>query len=96
LKGAYTAIATPDGNIWFNSTGNPGMATAGSGDVLAGIVLSLLAQGLQPEEAAKLGVFAHGIAGDYAATEKGERALVASDIIDNIHRAFTKIEQDIH
>ena len=66
LKGAYTAVCLPSGNIHFNSTGNPGMATAGSGDVLTGIILSLLAQNYLPEQAAILGVFLHGFAGDIA------------------------------
>ena len=60
LKGAYTSITNTKGKVFFNSTGNPGMATAGSGDVLTGILLSLLAQGYLPENAAMLGVFLHG------------------------------------
>ncbi len=69
LKGAYTSIAMPDGTCYFNSTGNPGMSTAGSGDVLTGILLSLLAQGYPPADAALLGAFIHGLAGDMAAFE---------------------------
>ncbi len=80
LKGANTSVAFPNGNIFFNSTGNPGMATAGSGDVLTGIILSLLAQHYTPEEAAIIGVFMHGRAGDKAAAEKGMEAMIASDI----------------
>jgi ADP-dependent NAD(P)H-hydrate dehydratase / NAD(P)H-hydrate epimerase len=91
LKGAYTSIATPDGNCCFNSTGNPGMSTAGSGDVLTGIVLSLLAQGYSPAEAALLGAFVHGLAGDLAASDFGQQALVASDIINFLGKAFLKI-----
>ena len=88
LKGAYTTIATPDGKLYFNSTGNPGMATAGSGDVLTGILLGLLAQGLSSENAALAGVFLHGLAGDMAALEKSEPALIAGDITDYLSKAF--------
>ncbi|MBA4849722.1 NAD(P)H-hydrate dehydratase [Emticicia sp. BO119] len=84
LKGAFTSVALPDGTIHFNSTGNPGMAKGGSGDVLTGIILALLAQGYVPEEAAILGVYAHGLAGDKAAQLKGTTAMIASDIIENI------------
>ncbi len=91
LKGAYSSISLPDGRIYFNSTGNPGMATAGSGDVLTGIILGLLSQGIKPEEAAIAGVFVHGLAGDIAKKEKSEFGLIASDIIDNLSRAFLEI-----
>ena len=91
LKGAFTSIALPDGNVFFNSTGNPGMATAGSGDLLTGILLSLLAQGYTPEEAAVAGVFLHGMAGDLAAVDKGYESLIASDIIDHLGYAFRNI-----
>lgn len=84
LKGHYTSIASPDGTVYFNSTGNPGMATAGSGDVLTGIILSLLAQKYEPIEAAKIGVFIHGLAGDYAQKKLGTMSLIASDIINNL------------
>src|SRR4030042_6198119 len=92
LKGANTSIALPDGKCYFNSTGNPGMATGGSGDVLTGILLSLLAQGYEPSEAALAGVYLHGLAGDIAAQHTGQQALIASDIIDNIGNAFMKTE----
>lgn len=82
LKGANTIIAEPSGEITFNTNGNPGMATAGSGDVLAGIIVSLLSQGFSPEFSAKAAVFLHGEAGDKAAKLKGERAMIASDIIE--------------
>jgi NAD(P)H-hydrate epimerase len=84
LKGAYTSIATPDGLCFFNTTGNPGMATAGSGDVLTGIIVSLLAQGYSPKHAACAGVWLHGAAGDRAAAKLGQQALIAGDIIENI------------
>jgi NAD(P)H-hydrate epimerase len=93
LKGAYTSITTNDGRVFFNSTGNPGMATAGSGDVLTGILLSLLAQGLSPENAAILGVFIHGLAGDIAAGEACYESLIASDIINCIGKAFNRIRE---
>ncbi len=88
LKGAHTAIATPDGQVYFNSTGNPGMATGGTGDVLTGIITSLLAQNYTPTEAATLGVYFHGLAGDYAARQVGYNALTASDVISCLPQAF--------
>lgn len=91
LKGANTSVAMPNGAIFFNSTGNPGMATAGSGDVLTGMILSLLAQRYTPEEAAVLGVYLHGLAGDIAAEVMGQEAMIASDITDNIGKAFFSI-----
>jgi NAD(P)H-hydrate epimerase len=84
LKGANTAIALPDGTIHFNSSGNAGMAKAGSGDVLTGMILALLAQGYSPKEAAILGVYQHGLAGDKAAQNRGMNNMIASDIIENI------------
>ena len=84
LKGANTSIAMPDGRCYFNSTGNPGMATAGSGDVLTGIILSLLAQHYSPEEAAIVGVFMHGRAGDRAAGKLGMESMIAGDIVRNL------------
>lgn len=84
LKGANTAVILPNGDIHFNSTGNPGMATGGTGDVLTGIITGLLAQGYEPEKAAILGVYEHGLAGDRAASKKGQSALIASDVIENL------------
>ena len=84
MKGAHTAITFPNGTCFFNSTGNPGMATAGSGDVLTGMILSLLAQRYTPQEAALLGVYLHGKAGDDAANEIGENSMMARDIIGNL------------
>ena len=83
-KGAHTAITFPNGTCFFNSTGNPGMATAGSGDVLTGMILSLLAQRYSPAESALLGVFIHGKAGDVAAQELGMESMIARDITRNI------------
>ena len=94
LKGAHTSIATPDGNCFFNTTGNPGMATAGSGDVLTGIIVSLLAQGWSPRYAACAGVWLHGAAGDKAAKKSGQQALIAGDIIKNIGKAFKELKID--
>lgn len=95
IKGAYSIIITPEGRCHFNSTGNPGMATAGSGDVLTGIILSLLAQGYTPHTASLLGTYLHGLAGDIAADKLCEESLIASDIIDNIPFAFKKLKQSI-
>lgn len=92
LKGAYTAVISPEGNCWFNVTGNPGMATGGCGDVLTGIILSLLAQGYDADTAAKMGVYVHGLAGDLAAREKGEIALTASDVVDYLPKAWKLLE----
>jgi NAD(P)H-hydrate epimerase len=91
LKGAHTVIALPDGKCFFNATGNPGMATAGSGDVLTGIILGLLAQGYNEKDAAILGVYIHGMAGDLALNSESEESLIASDIISRLGTAFNKI-----
>lgn len=91
LKGAFTRVVLPDGNVHFNSTGNPGMATGGSGDVLSGIITGLLARGLHPADAAITGVYIHGLAGDLAADEFGQISLCASDIVNYICRAFQHI-----
>lgn len=88
LKGRYTAIATPDGKVFFNTTGNPGMGTAGSGDVLTGIITGLIAQGYSPVDASILGVHLHGLAGDLATNELGAEAVIASDIISHIGPAY--------
>lgn len=92
LKGAYTATCTSSGNVYFNDSGNPGMATAGSGDVLTGIILGLLAQGMEPETAAVSGVFLHGTAGDLAAVYRSEESMIASDITDMLGKAFKQIK----
>lgn len=93
LKGAHTAVAGPDGSVWFNSTGNPGMAKGGSGDVLTGIITSMLARGLEPFTAARLGVYVHGLAGDLAAAQNGYEALTAGDIINYLGAAFKRIQK---
>ncbi len=90
LKGAHTGIALPDGGYWFNTTGNPGMATGGSGDVLTGMISGLLAQGMKPGDAALAGVFLHGLAGDLAAEALSQEALIAGDILKFIGAAFTE------
>lgn len=88
LKGHNTVVAGPKNKAYINKTGNPGMATAGSGDVLAGIIGSFLAQGAPPFEAARLGVYIHGLAGDLAAKKIGEVSLIASDILKSIPDAI--------
>ena len=93
LKGAWTTVITPDGECHFNPTGNPGMATGGSGDVLTGILTSLLAQGYTPKDACLLGVYLHGIAGDIAAENKGEISMNASDIIDALPEAWKRLTE---
>ena len=93
LKGAHTCISSPKGDVWFNSTGNPGMATGGSGDVLAGIIVSLLAQGYKAYRSAIAGVYLHGLAGDIALKSEGYNALSPSDIINKLGKAFKKIEK---
>ena len=84
LKGAHTTICNPHGACTFNTTGNPGMATGGSGDVLTGMLLGLKAQGYSSEEAALIGVYLHGAAGDRAAEKKGQESMIAGDITDHI------------
>lgn len=91
LKGAHTAIAIPNGQIYFNSTGNPGMATAGSGDVLTGILLALLCQGYNPVDSTILGVYLHGLSGDIALDFESTESLIASDIVDNLGKAFKQL-----
>ena len=94
LKGAHTSITCPDGSCYFNSTGNPGMATAGSGDVLTGIIISLLGQGYKPKHAAIIGVYLHGLAGDIASEKIGKEAIIASDIVDNLGPAYLRIKEN--
>ena len=93
LKGAHTSIALPDGSCYFNSTGNPGMATAGSGDVLTGVITGLLAQGYSSEKSTLLGIYLHGLAGDFAAQALGQSFMLASDIIHQLGNAFRTLEE---
>lgn len=95
LKGAYTMVVTQMGTFHFNSTGNSGMATGGCGDVLTGCILSLLAQGYAAPDAACLAVYVHGLAGDIAAAEKGQIALMAGDIVDCLPRAWRSLEEEL-
>jgi len=93
LKGHRTLVAESSGQVWVNPTGNPGMATAGTGDVLTGVLASLLAQGLSPLEACLLGVYAHGMAGDLAAADRGEASLMARDVIEYLPEAYLSLER---
>lgn len=90
-KGAWSAIALPNGRVYFNPTGNPGMATGGSGDVLTGILTALLAQGYPPEDAALVGCYVHGLAGDLGAREKTEMGLIAGDLPDFLAAALKRL-----
>lgn len=93
VKGHYTAICMPDGHILFNPTGNAGMATAGSGDVLTGIITGLLARGYKQEDACVVGVYLHGLAGDLAANDLGEESLTAGDLIQYLPQAFKRLQE---
>jgi len=93
LKGTYTIIATPDAKLYFNSTGNSGMATAGSGDVLTGILVGLLAQGYSPEDAAKTAVYLHGLAGDLALETQSEESLMSGDITAALGKAYLSFQK---
>jgi NAD(P)H-hydrate epimerase len=95
LKGHHTLIVTPSGQLYFNTTGNAGMAKGGSGDVLTGIITALVAQGYQPLHAALLGVYLHGAAGDAAAKEVSQEAMIASDIINNIGTVFRHVSRPV-
>lgn len=91
LKSHHTAIVRPTGRVYFNSSGNPGMATAGAGDVLTGVIGAFIAQGYRPDLAATIGVYIHGLAGDLAASEIGQFGVIASDISDHLGRAINKV-----
>lgn len=91
LKGHYSALCLPNRQVEFNSTGNSGMATAGSGDVLTGIITALLARGYKSEDACRVGMYLHGLAGDLAAKELGKESLVASDLIAYLPKAFLRL-----
>jgi len=88
LKGANTSLSSPDGKIYFNSTGNPGMATAGSGDTLTGIITALVAQGLGSRRAAILGIYIHGLAGDLSVRQSSQISMISSDITNHLGQAF--------
>jgi NAD(P)H-hydrate epimerase len=94
LKGVPTIIAVPDGRAFINSTGNPGMATAGTGDVLTGMISGFFNQTPNPIHACITGVYMHGLAGDMAASEKGQYSLIATDIIDKIPDAFRSFKSN--
>lgn len=94
IKGANSAVVLPDGTVHFNSTGNPGMATGGSGDVLSGIITSLLAQRYLPSEAALLGVYLHGMAGDLAGLSMHQKSMIATDIMEHISGAWQHVSRD--
>ena len=86
-------MCTPDGKVYFNPTGNAGMATAGSGDVLTGIIAGLLAQGYNQEDASLIGMYLHGLAGDLAVRDLGQESLIASDLIEYLPKAFARIKE---
>ena len=92
VKGHYSALCLPNGHIEFNSTGNSGMATAGSGDVLTGIITALLARGYNQANACRIGMYLHGLAGDLAIKELGKESLIASDLIQYLPKAFLRLE----
>ena len=92
LKGHRTVTAAPDGRVWVNTTGNPGMAKGGSGDVLAGVILALLGQGFSPEQSAAMAVWLHGRAGDLCAAELGEYAMTPTDLLDALPRAIKELD----
>ncbi|MFH0941380.1 MAG: NAD(P)H-hydrate dehydratase [Candidatus Omnitrophota bacterium] len=96
LKGHQTIVASPDGMAYINNTGNPGMATAGSGDVLAGMLAAFLGQGMPPYQAACSAVYVHGLAGDLAVRDKTEVSLIASDIIEYLPKAFKKLSTTMY
>jgi NAD(P)H-hydrate epimerase len=93
LKGAPSVVCGPSGETWVNPTGNAGMATAGAGDVLTGLIAGLIAQGLQPEIAARLGAYAHGMAGDFARDELGTHGMIAGDILRHLPKAMRELEK---
>lgn len=93
LKGAHTAVCCPNGDVYFNSTGNPGMATGGMGDVLTGVIAGFLAQHYSPIESALAGVFIHGLSGDLALENQSEESLLARDVIENLGKAFKILHQ---
>jgi len=95
LKGAFTIIATPGGRLYVNPTGSPNLATAGTGDVLTGIISSFLAQGLSAENAAIAGTFVHGAAGEQLRVELGDAGTLASDLHDKIPKILKSIMEEV-
>lgn len=95
LKGHHTALCSPDGRVVFNTSGNAGMATAGSGDVLTGLLTALLARGYERYDACLTAMYLHGLAGDIAIQTTGEESLIASDIVDNLPKAFMQLQQTL-
>lgn len=93
LKGYRTVTAAPDGRVWVNTTGNPGMAKGGSGDVLSGMILSLVGQGISPPESAAMAVWLHGRAGDLAARELGEYGMTPTDLVAYLPRALMELSE---
>jgi NAD(P)H-hydrate epimerase len=93
LKGHRTVVAAPDGSVHLNSTGNPGMASGGAGDVLTGLIAALVSRHYDPLVAARLGVFLHGVAGDLALEDRGVEGLIAGDLIGRIPAAFERLRQ---
>ena len=91
LKGATSVIGLPDGTVLLNPTGNPGMASGGTGDVLSGVLGAFLARGLEPAAALGAGVYLHGLAGDVAAERLGQESLVAGDVIEALPEAFRRV-----
>lgn len=94
LKGQPTYVAQSDGSVYENTTGNPGLATAGTGDVLAGVIAGMIAQGIEPPQAAEAAVYLHGLAGDIAAAAKTEPGMVAGDVVDALPSALKRIEEE--
>jgi len=92
LKGAGSVTASPDGEVYLNPTGNDGLGTAGSGDVLTGVIAALLARGVPGDRAAALGAYLHGLAGDFAAEARGRVGMIAGDVLDEVPSAFACFE----
>jgi hydroxyethylthiazole kinase-like uncharacterized protein yjeF len=96
LKGAGTVVASPDGGVAVNTTGGAGLACGGTGDVLTGLIGGLLAQGISPWDAAMVGVYLHGLAGDLAAEERTEWGMVAGDVVRALPAAWKRVTRDRH